>query len=211
MTPIPQEELEVFKSLKDINIVFDVGCRTDTEYYDLRPDLEYHLFEPNPEFYNQIKLTSNTIINNYGLGDKEEYVEYFPYIQSFSLVEWRGHGGDKYLVKTLDSYGVVPDFLKIDTEGYDYKVLLGATKSLPLIKYIQFEYWDGVRKFAELLADYDLFLIKEPRLLASIRHVTQEEKYEQLLTPLTEDVIDLIDNKMIPKYGSGGNILAIHK
>jgi len=211
MTPIPKEELEVFIGLKNIKIVFDVGCRTDTDYYDLRPDLEYHLFEPNPEFYNQITVKPNTTINNYGLSDKEEILEYFPAIQSFSLMEWRGDGGDKYLVKTLDSYGVVPDFLKIDTEGYDYKVLLGATKSLPLIKYIQFEYWDGVRKFVDLLTDYDLFLIKEPRLLQSIRVITKEEKYDTPLTPLIEDVIDLIDNKMIPIYGAGGNILAIRK
>lgn len=211
MTPIPKEELEVFMELKDIKVVFDVGCRTDTDYYDLRPDLEYHLFEPNPEFYKQIIIKPNTVINNFGLGDKEESLTYFPFIQSFSLMEWRGGAGDVYPIKTLDSYGVTPDFLKIDTEGYDYKVLLGAKNTLPHIKYIQFEYWDGVRKFVDLLTNYNLYLIREPRLLQVIRQVTQEEKYDQLLTPLTEDVVNLIDNKMIPIYGAGGNILAIKK
>lgn len=209
MTPIPKEELEVFKQLEGIKIVFDVGCRTDTDYYDLRPGLEYHLFEPNPEFYKQIIIKPNTVINNFGLGDKEEYAQYYPAVQSFSDVEWRGNPGEFYHIKTLDSYGVVPDFLKIDTEGYDYKVLIGAKNALQSIKYIQFEYWDGVRKFVDLLSNYKLFLIKEDRLLQTIRQVTKDEKYDQLLTPLTDDVLDLIDNKMIPVYGAGGNILAV--
>lgn len=211
MTPIPKEELEVFKGLKDIKVVFDVGCRTDTDYYDLRPNLEYHLFEPNPEFYKQIKIKPNTIINNFGLGDKEEYAQYYPAVQSFSDVSWRGNGGEFYHIKTLNSYGKIPDFLKIDTEGYDYKVLLGGDKILSKVKYIQFEYWDGIAKFVELLKDYNLYLIREPQLLEAIRMVTQDTKYNLLLCPVTQDVVDLIDYKLIPVYGAGGNILAIRK
>ena len=47
-TRIPTDELEFARTLKDVNVVFDVGARTDTDYFDIFPNAEFHLFEPNP-------------------------------------------------------------------------------------------------------------------------------------------------------------------
>jgi hypothetical protein len=58
------------------------------------------------------------------------------------------------------------------------------------IKYIQFEYWDGVRKFAELLSDkYDMTFMCE-----------DGKEYE-----LDENIIKWIDGDRIPR-GAGGDI-----
>lgn len=209
-TLIPKEEIELLKSLNDIRVVFDVGSRTDLDYYSVRPELEYHLFEPNPEFH-RIHNLPNVILNKFGLGDREELATYYPKIQSFSLVEWRGNPGPMLPIKTLDSYPAQPDFLKIDTEGYDYRVLIGGREKLKRVKYIQFEYWDGVQKFVDLLqGDFDMFLIYEPRLFSCIPK-DKQHKYTPTLSPLDKETIDLIDHYLIPVMGAGGNIFCKRK
>ena len=74
-TLIPTEELEVFKALKNIKVVFDVGARVDIDYLNIFPKATHHLFEPNPEFFKELKEKvgdrKNVYLNYYGLGDKE--------------------------------------------------------------------------------------------------------------------------------------------
>ena len=68
-----------------------------------------------------------------------------------------GGGKDRILpVKTLDWYikenNIIRiDFLKIDTEGYDYKVLLGGKEAIKLARYIQYEHWNNLQQFHDLL------------------------------------------------------------
>ncbi len=165
-TKIPQTELEIFSKLKDIKVVFDVGARTDTDYFDIFPEAEYHLFEPNSEFFEELKAKvgdrKNVYLNNFGLGDKEGEISYNPVLQAFSEGEaWRGDG-PSLLVKTLDWYVKEHniqriDFLKIDAEGYDYKVLLGGTEAVKLCRYIQYEHWNNLQKFHDLL-NYDFWM-----------------------------------------------------
>lgn len=196
------EEIEVFKKFKDtIQVVFDVGARTDMSY----ENVEVHYFEPNPEFAD----TLDGIVNNYGLSDKEETLLYNPKTQSFIK-----DGFVPYKLFTLDKYAEdIPrvDFIKIDAEGMDYRILLGGKETLKRVKYIQFEWWNGVQKFVNLLRDFDLFLLHGERLYNDvIKPRTQDEKYKELLTPLTKDVIDFIDNVCIP-LGAGGNVFGIRK
>ena len=90
------------------------------------------------------------------------------------------------------------DYLKIDAEGADYKILQGASNSIKLdmIKYLQFEYWDGVKKFYDLLQNkYDMFFI---------------DPSNDQLRALTSEVIHHIDNERIPS-GAGGDIFCAHK
>lgn len=159
---IPQEELDVFAKLKNINVVFDVGARVDIDYLDIHPKATYHLFEPAPEFFQTLKIKvgdrKKVHLNNYGLGDKEEELPYDPGTQSFLLPVTN----PKLPLKTLDWYvdqnGITQiDFLKIDTEGFDYKVLAGAYHTLRRIpvRYIQYEHWDKEHKldFHDLLEE----------------------------------------------------------
>lgn len=160
-TPIPDYELHLFESLKDIKIVFDVGARADTDYIRLKPEIELHAFEPNPEFFWQLTTAigqrPNTYVNNYGLGDLEEERRYSTTVQAFDGGEAGifAHG-ETYPIKTLDWYMGQHtidhiDFLKIDVEGYDFKVLLGAQQTIPKCHYIQYEYWNNRQQFHDML------------------------------------------------------------
>ena len=153
-TPLLKEELELFKQLKDLKVIFDVGARTDIDYLETWPDSEHHLFEPHPEFIKElkekVKNKSNVIINEFGLGDKNTEVGYQFGPQSFvdsEAIKNIDASKDAVIqIKTLDIYirekeVANIDFLKIDTEGYDLKVLLGATNWFHIIKFIQYEHW----------------------------------------------------------------------
>lgn len=160
-TKIPTEELEIFKSLKNIKVVFDVGARADIDYLEIKPNAEYHLFEPNPEFFEELKAKvgdkKNVHLNNFGLGDIEGEFAYNNNNQAFNNGEATPGQADRILpVKTLDWYIKEHnikriDFLKIDTEGYDYKVLLGGMEAIKITRYIQFEHWNNVQAFHDLI------------------------------------------------------------
>ncbi len=162
VTPdIPEGELKLFEILPRVKVVFDVGSRTDLEYYKLKPNCEYHLFEPNPEFVESLKEQaegkSNIHINAFGLADIDGVHKYHRGLQMFEGGEGTTPAGDWELpVKTLDGYcaekGIKRiDFLKIDTEGYDYKVLLGGKNIIPKCRFIQYEYWNDKEEFVQLL------------------------------------------------------------
>ena len=166
-TPIPQDELDIFRSLKDIRVVFDVGARVDTDYIELKPDVELHAFEPNPLFFSELKRKlgdrKKTFLNNFGLSDKAGFALYNEGRQAFEGGDETGFiGGERMLpLKTLDWYVKNNnikriDFLKIDTEGYDFKVLLGGKKMLPKCRYIQYEHWNDKEKFHKLLKRFEM-------------------------------------------------------
>lgn len=157
-------DLEIFKSLKNIRVVFDIGAR-GTQYPSLKPKAEYHLFEPNPDSFNKLPQGDKIYSNNYGLGDVEGIFPYNNNLEAF--------GGSEALpkapfaenmnlpVKTLDWYIETNnikriDFLKIDAEGMDYKILQGGKKAIELTRYIQVEYWDDEHAFDMMLKDFDI-------------------------------------------------------
>ncbi|MFA7315468.1 MAG: FkbM family methyltransferase [Candidatus Paceibacterota bacterium] len=234
-TKIPQEELEVFKRIRDkLQVVFDVGAREDIDMYTIHPNCEYHLFEPNKKFFTLLKskiapLNNPRIkINNLGLSDVTEK-ECVYYQDSESFIKNRFFEnidrGERYDLEILDGYVKKHniskiDFLKIDAEGMDYRVIQGG---LDIIKnntnFIQFEYWDGAAKFALLLGDtFDLYVMMEKGLLKAVHNEVKDEMttsqkqkdYTQSLVPLDDDVILLIDTILAPK-GFGGNIFGIKK
>lgn len=161
-TKIPVEELELFNSLPDIKVVFDVGARTDVDYLELKPDIVLHAFEPNPEFFlrlaEKVGTRPNTYLNNWGLSDSDGNLPYNYGRQGFLGGEEKSitHGEITLLLRTLDAYvaerGIQNiDFLKIDTEGYDFRVLLGALNTIPKCRYIQYEHWNDLKRFHVLL------------------------------------------------------------
>ena len=162
-TPIPSAELELFKFISpDIDVVVDVGARTDIDYKLIKPSLTCHLFEPEPEFFSTLagkcEGLENMHLNNYGLSDEEGFFHYNDGIQSF-----RGHNKDDrtMLVRTLDMYIRENnidkiDFLKMDTEGWDLKVLMGCIDHWSKIKYLQYEHWNDDQRYRKVLGqDFD--------------------------------------------------------
>jgi len=233
-----QEERWIFNALKDnFKIVFDVGVRDELSFYHMKNDCSYHLFEPNTDFTKMLKKqiasfkNPDIILNEYGLSDENEDDQvYYEKSQAFIINPYFKEGdvdtGRKFSLRTLDWYvseKQIPkiDFLKIDAEGLDYKVIMGGLDTIKnnKVSYIQFEYWDGVKKFVNILKDnFNLFLIMEPRLLKAITEIdpaimTPGQKtidYKKSIIPLNNELIDLIDKKLSP-VGYGGNIFGINK
>lgn len=231
-------ERALFEKIKDeMSVVFDVGIQNELSFYKIKPDCQYHLFEPNKKFIKLIKKQMATFdghqirLNEYGLSDKpEENITYYEESESFMVNSTYKYGdtdtGQKYSLKTLDSYVkenniAKIDFLKIDTEGFDYRILLGSMETIRANKigYIQFEYWDGARKFHNLLSPlYDMYVVMEPRLYQAVMSLVfpkmnNEEKkidFKKSLIKLDETMINLFDKKISPT-GAGANIFCIQK
>lgn len=153
--------------LKDIlpkcKIVFDVGSNVG-DWANLsiliNRQLTIHCFEPSLNTFKLLKKTlkknkEHFVLNNSALGESsgEAFLNiYSETAGSNSLYSRKGvplksERLEKITVDTIDQYlekHNIPniDFLKIDVEGNELKVLQGANKALSkgVIKYIQFEY-----------------------------------------------------------------------
>jgi FkbM family methyltransferase len=220
-TPIPEEELDIFRSIrKECNIVVDVGARMDLTYYDMHPKCEYHLFEPNKRFVRKLKQKAkglkNVHINAIGLSDADaDDCVYYADSQSFVVNPHAGSVdlGHRFSLRTLDGYckehGITHiDFLKIDTEGFDHKVLMGGKEILKHTTYLQFEFWDGIRKFLPLLEDFDCYLIMEKGLASGV--MKYHAPYSKSVVKLTDELIDIVDHKLAP-LGYNGNVFCKRK
>lgn len=140
--------------MNDIKLIIDIGARnTDLPYK--YPEAVCHLFEPSKSHFENLQKQFNNwpvILNNYGIGDKKEILTYNVGSESFVL----GGGGYDVQLETLDWYIkkhkiTQIDFLKIDTEGMDYRIIKGNPKALKITKYLQFETWDNPNELEALL------------------------------------------------------------
>ena len=142
-----------FLRIKDsINIIFDVGCRSDSEFTQFEG--EVHYFDPMHGFIEDLKVKTNlnktSYFNNFGLGKENKQLYYYPRYQSFYDRVKSCHVSDDTNKILLDikkgkdyivENNVKPiDFLKIDTEGYELNVIQGFEEYIENIKIIQFEY-----------------------------------------------------------------------
>lgn len=137
-----------------INVIFDVGCRNDSIFLNFRGIVHY--FDPVNNFMESLKQKSNnnktSYFNNFGLGNKNGELYYYPRYQSFinRIISCNiDDEQNKILlkIKTAKDYleensltTETIDFLKIDTEGYELNVLQGFEKYVENVKIIQFEY-----------------------------------------------------------------------
>lgn len=135
-----------------IRVIFDVGCRSDSEFTTFSG--EVHYFDPMTEFIESLQRIPNTnqqaYFNRFGLGHEEAEMYYYPKYQSFydrvnschvsddsNKVLLHIKKGKNYVIE----HGIKEiDFLKIDTEGYELNVLKGFEDCLSSVKIIQFEY-----------------------------------------------------------------------
>ena len=157
---------------KNCKIIFDVGSEADSIFFNY--EKEVHYFEPNTEHFNRLKKTStknsSNYCNNFGLSDSDLKLDYyscgsffdrskciFGPIQSDIINKFPVKRGDWY----CDSNNIKGiDFLKIDVEGFELKVLIGFGNYLSNTKYIQFEYGIGLNDAGFKLSDITNYLIK---------------------------------------------------
>ena len=166
--PYRNGEFKFLRSfIKKDMIVFDVGANIGehSEYIlKVNPDVKIYCFEPVLNTYNQLvknlKLEiekEKVIANNFGLSSEPEETEMFIYDElsgnnslHFNPVynlNKNDLNKEKIRLTTLTKYffeNNIPkiDFLKIDVEGHESKVIEGASDLIEkkLIKCIQFEY-----------------------------------------------------------------------
>jgi FkbM family methyltransferase len=148
---ITSNETQFLSSIEDnINVIFDVGCRDCSIFTSLKK--EVHYFDPREDFIDILKNQPNNntkaIFNAFGLSDKEETIEYDKDVESFfDRSSSIGRNGEKIMLEVkkaneyiIDNNITHIDFLKIDTEGFELKVLKGFENFLKNISIIQFEY-----------------------------------------------------------------------
>jgi FkbM family methyltransferase len=151
--PKTNGEEKFFMDIQDnINVIFDVGCRSDSKFIYFNG--EVHYFDPVESFIenlkNQKNINKKSYFNNFGLGNENKELYYYPMYQSFYDRVNSCHISDdsnKFLlyikkgIDYVDSKNIKNiDFLKIDTEGYELNVLQGFEDFLVNVKIIQFEY-----------------------------------------------------------------------
>jgi FkbM family methyltransferase len=231
---IPIEELEQFKMISnDVDIIFDIGSRDDLEYYKIKPNGEYHLFEPRLEFFNNLKSkveklenSERIYLNQVGLGHENiKGMIYYPNVQSFQH-QWYKAGqdvGEKYDIHMLDDYVKDNnidriDFLKIDVEGFESNVLKGGLEFIKKgkVKFIQLE-WNKsslITEFVSLLENFNFYLMMEPRLLDIMERFKNKGvsniDFNNSLIKLDNNLLKFVEDTIIPT-GSGGNVLALNK
>ena len=149
-------------------------------------------FEPMPKSFNKLNLLKKLFVNrlytyNIGIGDKEE-IKKIHYDKN--NLQWSNFNSElkkinylkntkkslKCKISSLDNFLNINkklsvkkiDLIKIDTEGYELEVLIGAKKTIEKFKpkYIQIEYnWHHLFKnvnlyyFSKVLKEYQAYKI----------------------------------------------------
>ncbi len=148
------------KCAREMKIFFDVGANEgewSKTVLDLNPNAVIHAFEPIESTFQKLSkaVAGEVFLNRLGLSSKKETRTFYvhPEDSVFSSLYHRSNSTlclenrEEVEVDTLVNYcfrvGVQEiDFLKVDVEGGEYDVLLGAQEMLKngKIKVVQFEY-----------------------------------------------------------------------
>jgi FkbM family methyltransferase len=146
-------ELNYYDKIKEeCEVIFDVGAGWNSLFIN-DDKVIVHYFEPFSKAFNGLKnwgiLNKKYFLNNFGLSDEKKIHKYYEegslYDRNISnniLEECEVKTGLEYCLENkVDKI----DFLKIDVEGFETKVLLGFGDFLKNIRYIQFEYGVGLK------------------------------------------------------------------
>ena len=215
---ITGSEIAIIKKLiTEDNVIFDVGANVGKwteEVLNCFSNVKLHLFEPAPQTYkilNQTimerQFTEQTVTNCLGIAEDNVVKQFYYYDKHNVLSTFKRRFsidkiGSKYglpreikaLTTTIDSYcqqkGIARiNFLKVDTEGSELDVLLGAKQSLQRgkIDYIQFEY-GGTYKDAQITLKqvfdylqkyrYSIFKVLQDKLEYKPEFVPSDENYQ---------------------------------
>jgi FkbM family methyltransferase len=149
------EIIQIYEQLLKSNYnVVDMGAHMGFHTINFANKVKHvYAFEPQLSLYNQIRgnvflneLNEKVTCFNVGLGEKNKRSSFGSLDKHNSLnwgAEWEieliNYGGralednlnsKEIEIKTLDSFNLEPDFIKIDVEGYELKALQGAKNTL---------------------------------------------------------------------------------
>jgi FkbM family methyltransferase len=212
-------ELRLLEKLSGrLAVVFDVGANAG-EWTEMVLNChqqgvipEIHLFEPGPGVFKMLsenfKDRQHLILNQCGLSDKEGSLQFFENItfnQSSSFIDFENGGTRKVHevpVTTVAAYCELKnifhiDFLKIDCEGFDFKVLQGCGEMLEKgqIEVIQFEYGST-------------WALSGATLLAACRLLSRHHYRVYYLLPMG---LQVFNPEIIGDFFQYANFIALHK
>lgn len=165
------------KFVKNFRTAIDIGAHIGIMSYNMSKRFDsVYAFEIQPDVYNCLKenLKTKNIFNvqafNLGIGDAEKNVDLnFEQRKTFSThVKPNSEGQHK--IVSLDSYNLdTVDFIKIDAEGYEPLIALGAIQTIKKTKPpILFERKQHPERYGykrdsiiEILKPYGYRLLKE--------------------------------------------------
>lgn len=132
-------------------IVVDIGANIGvTASIFGREATEVHAFEPAPRAIPLLRANAPPNVKIYQVAlSNVEGVAWFnerAALDESSL----SHAGIEVPVMTLDSFALRPTFIKIDVEGYEHRVLQGASETIKLSPVIMFEaFSETARQYCE--------------------------------------------------------------
>lgn len=175
-------EIRVLQILSSYNLkcIFDIGANVgdwSLKVSQLNPKAKIHAFEIVPSTYNAlIKYTKhfkNIKANNFGLSDSNDIIKISigpgPLTATACSIEGLKYHNE-YYTKTLDcqvktASSVIKEFnldstnfVKIDVEGMDLKVIKGFENEINKVDVIQFEYGIFNISSHDLLIDFCNYL-----------------------------------------------------
>ncbi|PRY84074.1 FkbM family methyltransferase [Mongoliibacter ruber] len=210
-------EVNVLKVLSDYDIktVFDVGAnrgewiKSASEFF---PKASFHAFELVPSTFSMLeenlKGMDQVKLNPFGLSDFTGSIPIYvgPYDDISTTFKVKGTAAhEEYYSEELEckaftgkeymsSVGVEEiDFLKIDTEGNDFRVIKGFEEQIKKVKVIQFE--------------YGIFNISSKDLLCDFYHYLSENGFK--VGKIFPEHVDFTPYHFDMENFHGGNFLAI--
>ena len=191
-------------------VIFDVGANTGEYACNLKqnfPDAKIYAFEPNPHAFLRLQESAKPLsitCENIGFGDKEQELDiYFSPdekdTQHASLnkkvltdIHSQEVESAKVHISVLSTFCREHNiekinFLKIDTEGFEYMVLKGAEDLLndSVIDIISFEFnemniYTGVflKYFYDILPEYNLYRLDSNSLININTYKTKNEIFK---------------------------------
>ena len=123
-------------------VAIDIGAHVGYWSKRLIQDFEIvYAFEPEKEHVECLRLNVNNhrlIINEIGLSDKSEVLKFEKSIENSGMSRISSTGKDLVCVP-LDQFQIINvDFMKIDVEGHELSVLLGAKETISKFKPVLF-------------------------------------------------------------------------
>jgi FkbM family methyltransferase len=166
-------ETELWRFLsarKDVRTVFDIGARGSTfpDIFCRHPDRRVYLFEPlhHEPLTRQYGGRPDVVVCPYGVGTRDELLPYFPNTESYVKRTVHVQSADPLPLSVRSFDSIMRefeldsvDFVKIDTEGYEFTILKAAKEYIDSqrIRFVQFEIGGTIFDINENL--YDIFAL----------------------------------------------------
>ena len=118
--------------VKKNGLCLDIGAHVGTWAKPMSEVFEKVIaFEPVPEHIECFKYNCPGIeLHEVALGDREHEIRIHHEADNTGHTHVHPNGKLRVPCKTLDSFGLSPDFIKIDVENYELKVLMGAVETI---------------------------------------------------------------------------------